>query len=158
MSKATLCLWYDKEAEAAAQFYAATFPNSRVTGITHAPGDFPDGQKGQVLLVHFTICGLPCTGVNGGPRFAHSEAFSVQIETKDQAETDRIWNAILASGGSPSACGWCKDAWGLSWQIIPKALSAALSLGGPATERAFAAMMEMQKIDIAAIEAAVRGE
>lgn len=156
MTKATLCLWYDKDAEAAATFYAATFPDSRITGTHLAPADYPDGKKGQVLLVNFTICGLPCTGVNGGPRFAHSEAFSLQIETEDQEDTDRIWNAILAAGGSPSQCGWCKDAWGLSWQIIPKALTKALSLGGAASERAFAAMMQMQKIEVAAIEAAVR--
>jgi predicted 3-demethylubiquinone-9 3-methyltransferase (glyoxalase superfamily) len=157
MTKATLSLWYDHDAEGAAAFYAATFPDSRITGVHHAPDDYPDGKKGQVLMVNFTICGLPCTGVNGGPRFTHSEAFSVQIETEDQAETDRIWNAILDAGGSPSQCGWCKDAWGISWQIIPKALGQALSQGGAVAERVFAAMMEMEKIDLATIEAAVRG-
>ncbi len=157
MAKNTVCLWFHDQAENAATFYAATFPDSSVTSVFRAPTDFPDGRMGQVLTVEFSVCGVACLGINGGPRFTHSEAFSFQIETEDQAETDRYWNAILQAGGSPSQCGWCKDAWGLSWQIIPKALSRGLSAGGAVAERVFAAMMEMQKIDVAVIEAAVRG-
>jgi 2-polyprenyl-6-hydroxyphenyl methylase/3-demethylubiquinone-9 3-methyltransferase len=158
MAKNTICLWYDGTAEEAAAFYAKTFPNSAVTGVFNAPGDFPDGQKGQVLGVEFTVAGIACFGLNGGPAFKHSEAFSFQIITEDQAETDRLWNAIVENGGQESACGWCKDKWGLSWQITPRALMEAIKDPDPAAaKRAFDAMMEMGKIDIAKIEAARRG-
>jgi predicted 3-demethylubiquinone-9 3-methyltransferase (glyoxalase superfamily) len=155
--KNTICLWFDKNAEEAARFYAATFPNSRVTAIRKAPGDFPDGKEGEVLTVEFTVFGIPCLGLNGGPAFKHSEAFSFQIATDDQEETDRYWNAIVSSGGQESACGWCKDRWGLSWQITPRALTEAMAAGGAQAKRAFAAMMTMKKIDVAAIQAARRG-
>ena len=155
--KNTLCLWYDRDAEEAARFYAATFPDSAVGAVHRAPADFPGGRAGQVLTVEFTVCGIPCFGLNGGTAFRHSEAFSFQIATDDQAETDRYWNAIVDNGGEESMCGWCKDKWGLSWQITPRALTDALALGGDAAGRAFTAMMEMGKIDIARIEAAVRG-
>jgi len=155
--KNTICLWFDKEAEAAARFYAATFPDSAVTSVSRAPGDYPNGAKGDVLTVEFTVCGVPCFGLNGGPMMKHSEAFSFQIATDDQDETDRYWNAILENGGQASQCGWCKDRWGISWQITPRALTDALAAGGDAARRAFQAMMTMQKIDIAAIEAARRG-
>ena len=155
--KNTLCLWYDRDALAAARFYAKTFPNSKVTAVHKAPGDFPGGKAGQILTVEFTVLGIPCLGLNGGPIFPHSEAFSFQIATETQAETDRYWNAILRNGGTASACGWCKDKWGLSWQITPRVLTQAIAKGGAVAKRAFAAMMEMGKIDIAAIEAAVRG-
>jgi predicted 3-demethylubiquinone-9 3-methyltransferase (glyoxalase superfamily) len=158
MNKNTLCLWYDRDAEAAARFYAKTFPNSKVGKVFLAPGDFPGGKAGQVLTVEFTVCGVPCIGINGGPMFTHSEAFSFQIATKDQAETDRYWNAIIRNGGTASACGWCKDKWGLSWQITPRVLTAALAKGGDVAKRTFAAMMTMGKIDHAKIKAAVRGE
>ena len=155
-SKNTICLWYDGDAEAAATFYAATFPDSAVGTICRAPGDYPDGKQGDVLTVEFTVAGIPCLGLNGGPHFKHCEAFSFQIATDDQAETDRLWNAIIGNGGAASQCGWCKDRWGLSWQITPRVLSAALMHPDPAAaKRAFAAMMEMGKIDIAAIEAAL---
>ena len=154
--KTTLCLWYDKDAEAAAAFYAATFPDSHVTSVDRAPGDFPGGKAGEVLTVHFTVLGVPCMGLNGGPVFRHSEAFSFQIMTEDQAETDRYWDAIVGNGGAESACGWCKDRWGLSWQITPRALSEAMAAGGGEAKRAFAAMMEMTRIDVAKIEAARR--
>lgn len=157
MAKPTLCLWYDDAAEEAATFYAATFPDSRVLAVHRAPGDFPGGRKGQVLTVDFIVLGLACMGLNGGPVFKHSEAFSIQVATEDQAETDRYWNAILDNGGQASDCGWCKDKWGLSWQITPRVLTEAMAAGGVKAERAFAAMMTMQKIDVAAIEAAVRG-
>jgi predicted 3-demethylubiquinone-9 3-methyltransferase (glyoxalase superfamily) len=157
MNKNTICLWYDSEAEEAAQFYARTFPDSAVGAVHRAPGDFPGGKAGQVLTVEFTVCGIPCMGLNGGKAFTHSEAFSFQIATEDQAETDRYWNAIVENGGQESACGWCKDKWGLSWQITPRALTKAMSQGGEVAQRAFAAMMEMRKIDVARIEAAVRG-
>lgn len=157
MHKNIICLWYNHDAEAAAQFYAQTFPDSKVTGIHHAPGDYPDGKKGQVLTVEFTVCGVPCIGINGGPMFKHSEAFSFQISTEDQAETDTYWNAIVGNGGEASQCGWCKDRWGLSWQITPRVLTEAMSKGGDGAKRAFDAMMTMQKIDVAKIEAAVRG-
>jgi 2-polyprenyl-6-hydroxyphenyl methylase/3-demethylubiquinone-9 3-methyltransferase len=158
MAKNTICLWYDGTAEEAAKFYAQTFPNSSVTSVQHAPGDFPDGKQGQVLGVEFTVLGIPCFGLNGGPMFKHSEAFSFQILTEDQAETDRLWNAIVKNGGQESACGWCKDKWGLSWQITPRALMEAIKDPDPAAaKRAFDAMMEMGKIDIAKIEAARRG-
>ncbi|MBI1417635.1 MAG: VOC family protein [Limimaricola sp.] len=155
--KNTICLWFDKDAEAAARFYAATFPDSSVDAVRHAPGDYPDGQKGDVLTVHFTVIGIPCMGLNGGPAFAQTEAFSFQVATDTQEETDRYWDAIVGNGGQESACGWCKDRWGLSWQITPRALTDALAAGGDEAARAFAAMMEMRKIDIATIEAARRG-
>jgi 2-polyprenyl-6-hydroxyphenyl methylase/3-demethylubiquinone-9 3-methyltransferase len=158
MSKNTICLWYDKDAEAAARFYAATFPTSAVGAMHHAPSDYPGGEEGDVLTVEFTVLGIPCLGLNGGPVFKHNEAFSFQIATEDQEETDRYWNAIVGNGGQESACGWCKDKWGLSWQITPVALTQATTDPDPAAaKRAFDAMMQMQKIDIAAIEAARRG-
>lgn len=159
MAKNVICLWYDGAAEEAARFYAKTFPNSSVTAVHQAPGDFPDGKQGQVLTVEFTVLGVPCLGLNGGPLFKHSEAFSFQIITEDQAETDRYWNAIVGNGGAESMCGWCKDKWGLSWQISPRALIEATTDSNPAAaKRAFDAMMKMRKIDIATIEAARRGQ
>ena len=155
--KNTICLWFDKDALEAAQFYAATFPDSKVTAVHNAPADYPSGKKGDVLTVDFTVFGIPCLGLNGGPTFRHSEAFSFQIATDTQEETDRYWNAIVDNGGQESACGWCKDRWGLSWQITPRALTDALSVGGTESKRAFEAMMGMGKIDVAAIEAARRG-
>ncbi len=156
-AKNTICLWYDRDAEDAARFYAAIFPNSSVGAVLRAPGDFPSGKKGDVLTVEFTVMGIPCLGINGGSAFKHSEAFSFQIATADQAETDRYWNAIVGHGGQESECGWCKDKWGLSWQITPVALMAAITDSDPAAaKRAFDAMMQMRKIDIAAIEAARR--
>ena len=157
-AKNRVCLWYDRDAESAARFYAETFPDSSVTAVHRAPGDFPSGKQGDVLTVEFTVLGIPCVGLNGGPEFTHTEAFSFQVATADQAETDRYWNAIIGNGGEASVCGWCKDRWGLSWQITPRALINALSDPDPAAaKRAFDAMMEMTKIDIAAIEAARRG-
>jgi 2-polyprenyl-6-hydroxyphenyl methylase/3-demethylubiquinone-9 3-methyltransferase len=154
----TICLWYERGAEDAAAFYAKTFPDSAVKAIHRAPGDFPTGKKGDVLTVEFTVIGLPCLGLNGGPAFKPTEAFSFQVATVDQAETDRYWNAIVSNGGKESDCGWCKDRWGVSWQITPIALTKAISDPDPAAaKRAFDAMMTMQKIDIAAIEAARRG-
>ncbi|MEZ4366703.1 MAG: VOC family protein [Kofleriaceae bacterium] len=155
--KNTICLWFDKDAEQAARFYAATFPDSEVTAVHRAPGDFPGGKAGDVLTVQFTVAGVPCLGLNGGPVFTHSEAFSFQIATDSQEETDRYWDAIVGGGGSPSACGWCKDRFGLSWQITPRTLTEALAAGGAEAQRAFAVMMTMQKIDVAAIDAARRG-
>lgn len=155
--KNTICLWFDKDAENAANFYAATFPDSRVTAVFHAPGDFPDGKEGDVLTVEFTVCGIPCVGLNGGPAFKHSEAFSFQIATENQEETDRYWNAIVENGGEESQCGWCKDRFGVSWQITPRTLFEALVAGGAEAKRAFEAMMTMKKIDVAAIDAARRG-
>ena len=157
MPKNTICIWYDKDAEAAAHFYAQTFPDSAVTGVVRAPGNYPSGKAGDVLTVTFTVAGIPCMGLNGGPMFKHSEAFSLQIATEDQAETDRYWNAIVGNGGQESACGWCKDRWGINWQITPRTLMEALTAGGAEAERAFAAMMDMGKIDVAAIDAARRG-
>ncbi len=158
VSQNTICLWYDGTALDAARFYAATFANSAVGTIFRAPGDFPSGKEGDVLTVEFTVLGIPCLGLNGGPAFKHSEAFSFQVATDDQAETDRLWNAIVNQGGQESACGWCKDKWGLSWQITPRALVAAMADPNPAAaKRAFEAMMQMTKIDIARIEAARRG-
>ena len=158
LSKNTICLWYDGTAEEAARFYAATFPDSAVGPILRAPTDYPSGKQGDVLTVQFTVLGIPCLGLNGGPEFKHSEAFSFQVSTEDQAETDRLWNAIVGHGGQESACGWCKDKWGLSWQITPRALTDAITDPDPkAAARAFEAMMTMGKIDIAAIEAARRG-
>jgi len=156
MNKNTICVWYDKDAEAAARFYAQTFPNSSVNAVHRAPGDFPSGKKGDVLTVDFTVAGVPCIGLNGGPAFKQSEAFSFQIATEDQAETDRYWNAIVGNGGQESACGWCKDKWGVSWQITPRVLTEAMAAGGDEAKRAFEAMMEMKKIDVAAIERARR--
>ncbi len=157
LGKNTICLWFDRDAEAAAHFYAATFPASSVQQIFRAPGDFPSGQKGDVLVVYFTVLGIPCMGLNGGPAFRQSEAFSFQIMTEDQAETDRYWNAITANGGAESECGWCKDRWGLNWQITPRTLTEAMLAGGDEAARAFAAMMTMRKIDVATIDAARRG-
>ncbi len=156
-AKNTICLWFNKDAEKAARFYAKTFPNSKVTAVYKAPDNFPDGKKGQILSVEFTVCGIPCMGINGGPMFKQSEAFSFQIATDTQAETDRYWKAIVSNGGQESHCGWCKDRWGISWQITPRVLTDAMAAGGPEAKRAFAAMMEMSKIDIAKIEAARRG-
>lgn len=156
--KNLICLWYNGDAEEAAKFYAATFPDSHVTAIHRAPSDYPSGKAGDVLTVEFTVMGIPCLGLNGGPAFKHSEAFSFQIATEDQDETDRYWNAILDAGGQPSGCGWCKDKWGLSWQITPRLLSEAVSSSDTAlAKRAFEAMMTMTKIDIAALEKACRG-
>ncbi len=157
-AKNTICLWFDGDAEEAAQFYVKTFPDSSMIGCTRAPGDFPDGKLGDVLVVEFIVAGIPCIGLNGGPTFKHSEAFSFQIATDDQAETDRLWNAVVDNGGEASACGWCKDKWGLSWQITPRALTDAIKDPDPAAaKRAFEAMMQMGKIDIATIEKARRG-
>jgi predicted 3-demethylubiquinone-9 3-methyltransferase (glyoxalase superfamily) len=157
-AKNTICLWYDGDAEEAARFYAKTFPDSSVGAVLHAPGDYPSGKKGDVLTVEFTVLGIPCLGLNGGPEFKQTEAFSFQVATVDQAETDRYWNAIVGNGGEESACGWCKDKWGVSWQITPIALTKAIADPDPAVaKRAFYAMLEMGKIDIAAIEAARRG-
>lgn len=156
--KNTICLWYNGTAEEAAHFYANTFPDSSVDAVHLAPGDYPSGKQGDVLTVEFTVMGIPCLGLNGGPIFAHSEAFSFQVATDDQAETDRYWNAIIGNGGQPSACGWCRDKWGLSWQISPRVLTDAVTHSDPATaKRAFDAMMGMTRIDIAAIEAAIKG-
>jgi predicted 3-demethylubiquinone-9 3-methyltransferase (glyoxalase superfamily) len=157
MTRNAICLWYDKDAEEAAHFYAKIFPDSAVTAVRRAPGDYPSGKQGDVLIVEFTVAGLPCLGLNGGPNFKHSEAFSFQIVTNDQAETDRYWNAIVGNGGAESECGWCKDRWGVSWQITPRVLMEALAVGGEEAKRAFDAMMTMSKIDVAAIEAARRG-
>jgi predicted 3-demethylubiquinone-9 3-methyltransferase (glyoxalase superfamily) len=157
-AKNTICLWYDGGAEDAARFYAQTFPDSSVNAVHLAPGDYPSGKQGDVLTVEFTVMGIPCLGLNGGPVFKHTEAFSFQVATADPAETDRYWDAIVDNGGQESACGWCKDRWGLSWQITPVALIQAITDPDPAAaRRAFEAMMEMRKIDITAIEAARRG-
>jgi predicted 3-demethylubiquinone-9 3-methyltransferase (glyoxalase superfamily) len=156
--KNTICLWYDRAALEAAKFYAATFPDSEVKAVHYAPGDFPSGKEGDELTVEFTVFGIPCLGLNGGPAFKHSEAFSFQVATDDQAETDRLWDAIVGNGGQESACGWCKDKWGLNWQITPRALTDAVTdPDRAAAKRAFEAMMTMHKIDIAKIEAARRG-
>ena len=157
-AKNTICLWYDGGAEDAARFYAETFPDSSVAAVHRAPADFPSGKKGDVLTVEFTVLGIPCLGLNGGPAFKHNEAFSFQVATADQAETDRYWDAIVGNGGQESACGWCKDRWGVSWQITPLALTKAITDPDPAAaRRAFEAMMRMKKIEVAAIEAALRG-
>ena len=156
--QATICLWFDRDAEEAARFYAATFPNSEVTAVHKAPGDYPSGTEGDVITVEFTVFGIPCLGLNGGPRVKHSDAFSFQVSTDSQEETDRYWNAIVDNGGQESECGWCKDRWGVSWQITPIALMKAITDPNPAAaKREFDAMMLMKKIDIAAIEAALRG-
>lgn len=157
-AKNTICIWYNFTAEEAANFYAETFPDSKVTAIHRAPTDFPGGKKDDVLTVEFTVAGIPCIGLNGGPNFPQTEAFSFQIATDDQAETDRLWNAIVNNGGAESACGWCKDKWGLNWQITPRVLTDAMAQGGDIAARAFTAMMDMRKIDVAKIEAAVAGE
>lgn len=156
-AKNTICIWYDKDAEAAADFYARTFPDTRINAVHTAPSDNPSGKAGAVLTVDFTVMGIPCIGLNGGPAFKQSEAFSFQIATEDQDETDRYWNAIVDNGGAESMCGWCRDKWGVSWQITPRVLSEAMQKGGAGAKRAFEAMMTMKKIDVAAIEAALRG-
>ncbi|HOZ66093.1 MAG: VOC family protein [Polaromonas sp.] len=157
IAKNTICLWYNGDAEEAAHFYAKTFPNSSVGKVTLAPGDYPSGKQGAVLTVEFVVCGIPCLGLNGGPGLPHSDAFSFQISTEDQAETDRLWDAIVSNGGSESACGWCKDRWGLSWQITPRVLIEAIQHPDPAVaQRAFGVMMDMVKIDVAAIESAIK--
>ena len=158
ISKNTVCLWYDGTAEEAARVYAEVFPDTRVTGVHRAPGDYPDGKQGDVLTVEFTVMGIPCIGLNGGPVFKQTEAFSFQVATDDQAETDRLWNAIVNNGGQESECGWCKDKWGVSWQITPRVLTEAFTGSDrAAAKRAFEAMMTMKKIDVAKIEAARRG-
>ena len=157
MAKNTVCIWYDKDAEAAARFYAETFPDSAVSAVHRAPSDLPAVKAGDVMTVDFTVAGIPCLGLNGGPVFKHNEAFSFQIATEDQAETDRYWNAIVGNGGEESVCGWCKDRWGVSWQITPRVLTEALAVGGAEAQRAFDAVMKMRKIDVAAVEAARRG-
>jgi predicted 3-demethylubiquinone-9 3-methyltransferase (glyoxalase superfamily) len=155
--KNQICLWYNHDAEDAARFYASVFPDSKVGNIWRAPSDNPSSKEGAVLVVEFTVCGIPCIGLNGGPQFPHSEAFSFQIATDTQEETDRYWNAIVGNGGRESECGWCKDKWGLNWQITPKTLTEAMTAGGPEAKRAFDAMMTMKKIDVARIDAARRG-
>ena len=158
LAKNTICLWYNGDAEEAARFYAETFPNSSVSAVRHAPGDFPSGQKGDVLTVEFTVLGIPCLGLNGGPAFSQTEAFSFQVATEDQAETDLYWQAIVGNGGQESACGWCKDKWGVSWQITPMALTEGMAHPDPkVAARVFEAMMTMTKIDIGEIESAIRG-
>ncbi|MDB4908026.1 MAG: 3-demethylubiquinone-9 3-methyltransferase [Gemmatimonadetes bacterium] len=157
-AKNTICLWYDRDAEEAARFYAATFPDSSVNAVHLAPGDYPAGKRGDVLTVDFTVLGIPCLGLNGGPGIRHNMAFSFQVATADQQETDRYWNAIVGNGGEESQCGWCKDRWGMFWQITPVVLTRAITDPDPiAAKRAFDAMMEMKNIDIAAIEAAWHG-
>ncbi len=157
MPKNTICLWFEDDAEGAARFYAATFPDSAVTGVHRAPADYPSGKAGDVLTVEFTVAGIPCIGLNGGSAFPQTEAFSFQIATADQDETDRYWDAVVGNGGQESACGWCKDRWGLSWQITPRVLTEALAAGGQEARRAFEAMLTMRKIDVATIDAARRG-
>ena len=157
MAKNTICLWFDSDAETAARFCAETFPNSTVGAVHRAPSDNPSCKEGDVLTVEFTVMGIPCIGLNGGPAFKHNEAFSFQIATDDQAETDRYWNAIVGNGGQESMCGWCKDKWGISWQITPRVLTEAMAIGGDEAKRAFDVMMDMKKIDVAAIKAARRG-
>ena len=157
LAKNTICIWYDRHAEDAARFYSTVFPDSEVKAVHRAPSDYPSGKAGDVLTVDFTVAGIPCIGLNGGPAFKHSEAFSFQIATEDQEETDRYWNAIVGNGGQESACGWCKDKWGINWQITPRTLTEAMAAGGEEAKRAFEAMMEMGKIDVARIDAARRG-
>ena len=157
MNKNTICVWYDKGAREAVEFYASVFPDTKVTAVHRAPGDYPDGHEGDELTVEFTVCGVACLGLNGGPQFPQTEAFSFQIMTEDQAETDRYWNAIVGNGGAESACGWCKDKWGVNWQITPRTLTEAMQAGGAEAKRAFDVMMTMQKIDVAKIDAARRG-
>jgi predicted 3-demethylubiquinone-9 3-methyltransferase (glyoxalase superfamily) len=155
--KNMICLWFNNDAQDAARFYAATFPDSKVTAVQTAPSDYPSGKEGDVITVDFTVMGIPCIGLNGGPEFKQSEAFSFQVATDDQEETDRYWNAIVGNGGKESECGWCKDRWGVSWQITPRTLTDAFAAGGAEAKRAFDAMMKMKKIDVAAIDAARRG-
>ena len=155
--KNSVCIWYDRDAEAAARFYAETFPDSSVDAVQRAPADFPSGKAGDPLVVLFTVAGIPCIGLNGGPAFKHTEAFSFQIATDNQDETDRLWDAIVGNGGQESECGWCKDKWGVSWQITPRVLTDAMAAGGDEARRAFEAMMTMKKIDVERIEAARRG-
>jgi predicted 3-demethylubiquinone-9 3-methyltransferase (glyoxalase superfamily) len=155
--KNTICLWFEKDAEEAANFYSSVLPESSVDKVFRAPSDFPGGKKGDVLIVNFTVCGIPCMGLNGGPVFKQSEAFSFQITTEDQEETDKYWNAIVGNGGVESECGWCKDKWGVSWQITPRTLTEALSAGGEESKRAFDAMMTMKKIDVAVIDKSRKG-
>jgi predicted 3-demethylubiquinone-9 3-methyltransferase (glyoxalase superfamily) len=157
MNKNTICLWYEHNAEEAARFYTGLFPQSSLGAIHKAPSDYPDGKAGDVLTVEFVVAGIPCIGLNGGPHFKHSEAFSFQISTEDQDETDRYWNAIVNNGGLESHCGWCKDRWGISWQITPRVLTKAMAQGGDVAKRAFNAMLPMRKINVATIQAAVRG-
>jgi 2-polyprenyl-6-hydroxyphenyl methylase/3-demethylubiquinone-9 3-methyltransferase len=158
-AKNTICLWFDHDAEEAARFYASVFPDTKVNAVHRAPGDYPSGKQGDVITVDFTVMGIPCIGLNGGPTFQQTEAFSFQVATADQEETDRYWNAIVGNGGKESACGWCKDKWGVSWQITPVVLTQAISDPDPkAAKRAFDAMMEMGKIDVAKIEAAWKGK
>ncbi len=157
IAKNTICIWYDRHAEEAARFYATVFPDSEVKAVHRAPSDYPSGKAGDVLTVDFTVAGIPCMGLNGGPAFRHTEAFSFQIATEDQEETDRYWNALVGNGGAESACGWCKDRWGINWQITPRTLTEAMAAGGDEARRAFEAMMEMGKIDVARIDAARRG-
>lgn len=149
-----VCVMFDGQAEQAARFYAETFPDSTVDSVQNAPGDHPSGKAGEVLTVEFTVLGIPCIGVNGGSYFKHSEAFSFQVATDTQEDTDRYWNAIVGSGGKESMCGWCTDKWGISWQITPRTLTEAMAIGGKEAKRAFEAMMEMKKVDVAAIDAA----
>ncbi|WDY56053.1 VOC family protein [Pseudomonas sp. PSKL.D1] len=157
-AKNTICLWFDQNAEEAARFYAATFPDSKLIAVHQAPGDYPSGKAGDVITVEFQVMGIPCVGLNGGPTFKHNEAFSFQVSTEDQAETDRLWNAIVDNGGEANVCGWCKDRWGISWQITPRVLIEAFTHPDKAAaKRAFDAMLNMGKIDVAAIEAALRG-
>ena len=158
MKKNTICLWYERDAEEAAHFYTRLFPDSSLGAVQRAPSDYPDGKAGDPLTVEFVVTGVPCIGLNGGPRYKHSEAFSFQILTEDQEETDRYWNAIVDNGGEESQCGWCKDKWGISWQITPRLLAEAMAAGGDVARRAFETMMPMRKIDLATIEAAVRGQ
>lgn len=157
MNKNTVCLWFEHEAEEAARFYTNLFPQSHLGSIIKAPSDYPNGKAGDVLTVEFVVAGIPCIGINGGATFKHSEAFSFQIATEDQTETDRYWQAIINNGGNESQCGWCKDKWGISWQITPRALTEAMARGGDVAKRAFEAMLPMRKIDIATIQAAIRG-
>lgn len=157
VAKNTICIWYDKDAEEAANFYASVFPDTNVNGVFHSPSDNPGNKEGDVLTVDFTVCGVPCIGLNGGPIFKHNESFSFQIATDDQEETDRYWDAIVGNGGQESECGWCKDKWGVSWQITPRTLTEAMAAGGAEAKRAFDAMMKMQKIDVAKIDAARKG-
>ena len=157
-AKNTICVWFDTQAEEAAHFYASVFPNSHVGAVHRSPLDNPGNKAGDVMIVEFTVFGVACIGLNGGPIFPHTEAFSFQISTNTQEETDRYWNAIVGNGGAESACGWCKDKWGVNWQITPRVLTEALAAGGEVAKRAFAAMMHMQKIDHAAIEMAIEGE
>jgi predicted 3-demethylubiquinone-9 3-methyltransferase (glyoxalase superfamily) len=155
--KNSICIWFDKDASDAASFYAETFPDSKVVSVHKAPSDYPNGKEGDELMVEFTVLGIPCLGLNGGPAFKQTEAFSFQILTDSQEETDKYWNAIVSNGGKESDCGWCKDRWGVSWQITPRVLAEAFDVGGDEAKRAFDAMMTMQKIDVAKIEAARRG-